>query len=319
MVPPGRDTTARAVRRQRLLHGMRERLRTARGRLNRVRLMRRIALSTLAMGAAATAAVIVAGRTRTVDGPELAHRTGAEMGVGVGVVKGSVVLYRQGQGHDRGLAAGEDIVVGKEDSLETHEQGGAQLMLSDIASLTMAPGTRVAEIAAPAGHVERITLSRGRAHLWVSKLRGGRRFHVITPDVDIQVRGTEFDVELGTGPKPKTCVRVQEGLVMVTAGTSRELLEAGRSWGCEVAEQPRAATFTTAELPRALPSRAPHRSQSASDLRIQNALFQRGLRAERAGQYGAAAQVYRRLLEVYPDGPLTGQAEANLAAMPTSR
>jgi len=215
--------------------------------------------------------------------------------------------------------AGEDIVVGQEDSLETREQDGAQLMLSDIASLTMSPGTRVAEISAPSGHVERLTLSKGRAHLWISKLRNGRRFHVITPDVEIQVRGTEFDVELGTGPTPKTCVRVQEGLVLVTAGKARELLEAGRSWGCADSEPPHAAVNHTAGLSRPLPSKAPRRALTASDLRIQNALFQRGLRAERAGQFGAAAQLYQRLLEQYPDGPLTGQAEANLAAMPTSQ
>jgi hypothetical protein len=300
---------------------MRERLRTARARVHRVRLVRRIALGTLALGAAATAAVLVVGSTRSlqnVGAPELAHRNGVETGVGVGVVKGSLLLYRHGT--DRGLVAGEDIVVGQEDSLETREQDGAQLMLSDIASLTMSPGTRVAEISAPSGHVERITLSKGRAHLWISKLRNGRRFHVVTPDVDIQVRGTEFDVELGTGPRPKTCVRVQEGLVLVTAGKARELLEAGRSWGCEDTPPPHAAAADhTAELPRAAPPKAARRALTASDLRIQNALFQRGLRAERAGQFGAAAQLYQRLLEQYPDGPLTGQAEANLAAMPTSQ
>ncbi len=41
-----------------------------------------------------------------------------------------------------------------------------------------------------------IALERGRAHFEVQKLRGERRFHVMTPDADVEVRGTVFDVAL---------------------------------------------------------------------------------------------------------------------------
>jgi hypothetical protein len=156
---------------------------------------------------------------------------------------------------------------------------------------------------------EAVRLVRGRAHLKVKKLHAGQRFHVLTPDADVQVRGTEFDVELRPGSVPATCVRVQEGLVAVQAG-GEHLVAPGQSWGCEppVAAPPPAARRAAA------PARSAPR-ETPSDLRAQNELFQSALEAERAGAYAEAGRLYRRLLARSPRGPLSAQARANLAGV----
>jgi TolA-binding protein len=170
------------------------------------------------------------------------------------------------------------------------------------------------------GQVERISLTKGHAHLRVSKLRDGRRFHVITPFADVQVRGTAFDVEIVPGIAPSTCVRVQEGLVEITAAKTSHLVGAGQTWGCD----PTVVPGVTSRLVHA-PTRgatAIPRSRSAAEnraLRAQNQLFQQALRAQRAGSNDTAVEAYRAFLKRYPDAPLAAQAKANLAAIPEAR
>jgi hypothetical protein len=169
---------------------------------------------------------------------------------------------------------------------------------------------------------EAVKLVRGRAHLQVRKLHGGQRFHVLTPDADVQVRGTEFDVELHPGSVPATCVRVEEGLVAVVAGGDTHLVAAGQTWGCP-SEAPAVVAAPTAEPAVALPAPERHVAPSVrptpSDLREQNALFQQALEAERAGRNADAARLYRRLLARAPHGPLSAQAHANLAVVSRPR
>jgi hypothetical protein len=207
----------------------------------------------------------------------------------------------------------------------------ARVRIADIVAMTLPPGSRARPMvaantgaAAPGVAAEpslAIALERGRAHFEVQKLQGERRFHVMTPDADVEVRGTIFDVALSPRADGPTCVSVDEGLVQVAKGMRTRLLAHGESWDCDAAAAS-AATAKT-EDPRSV---APTRSQrpgvaraAPSDLRAQNRIFQAALSAERAGRAGEAAQLYRRLLARAPDGPLAAQARVNLAAVTSAQ
>jgi hypothetical protein len=319
--PPARDHEARRRRMVPMLraHAAREHV-----RVRRRRVVRRASLFVTAVGGAAAAVMIAAGPWGRLRAP-------ARAGAMIAVLDGT--LWLEEGAARRALRAGEASGVEASDELEAPAERLARVRLSDTATLTLDPASRVGTILAAANApeaaptFEAVKLVRGRAHLQVRKLHGGQRFHVLTPDADVQVRGTEFDVELRPGSVPATCVRVQEGLVAVVARGSTHLVEPGQTWGCAetpaIAPAPTLAVAPPASAPAvALPAPERHIATSrpsASDLRLQNELFQTALEAERGGRYGDAARLYRRLLERAPHGPLASQARSNLAVVSRPR
>jgi hypothetical protein len=316
--PPARD---HAARRQRMVPALRAHAAREHVRVRRRRIMRRATLFVTAVGGAAAAVIIAGGSIHTWMGPR--SRAGATISVLDGTLWLDVGAAR------RTLRAGEASGTDGSDELESSAERLVRVRLSDTATLTLDPASRVGTVLAAASApeaaptFEAVRLMRGRAHLQVRKLHGGQRFHVLTPDADVQVRGTEFDVELinlRAGSVPSTCVRVEEGLVAVVAGGQTHLVSPGQTWGC-AAQVP----ALTPPRPAALP--APERRvvastvarPSPSDLRLQNALFQQALEAERGGRYGDAARLYRRLLSRAPEGPLSAQARSNLAVVSRPR
>jgi FecR protein len=316
--PPARDS---ADRRRRLVprlraHAAREHLRTRRRRF-----VRRASLIVTALGGAAAAIVIATGSwVRPGASPRAAT---------IAVLDGTLWLD-QGAAR-RALRAGEASGVVASDELEAPTERRTRVQLSDTATLTLDAASRVGTILAAANApeaaptFEAVKLVRGRAHLQVRKLHGGQRFHVLTPDADVQVRGTEFDVELmehHAGSASATCVRVEEGLVAVVSGGQTHLVAPGQTWGCPT-EAPVAAPTSVRAPVVALPAPERHAATAArptpSDLRLQNELFQQALEAERAGRYGDAARLYRHLLARAPRGPLSTQARANLAVVSRPR
>jgi hypothetical protein len=236
----------------------------------------------------------------------------ARPGAQIAVLDGTLWLD-EGEAR-RALRAGEASGVDPTDVLEAPAERATRVQLSDTATLTLDPASRAGTIVAQATPTadwapafEAVRLVRGRAHLKVRKLHGGQRFHVLTPDADVQVRGTEFDVEL----RPNgTCVRVQEGLVAVYAG-GEHLVAPGQTWGCA---EPEAAAPAPAPRAEAHVRHAPAAARpTPSDLRAQNALFQAALEAQRDGHDSQAARLYRQLLAKSPDGPLSAKARANLS------
>jgi hypothetical protein len=326
--PPARE---RGARRRRLVPLLREHVTREHRRVRVRRLWVRGATVVVTAGAAAAMALVFGSARLQVGG-----RAGAPT---IALLEGTVLF--QDAGGQRTLGAGATMAIGASESFEAPRDGTAALRLAGSATLTLQPAARVSRVVAGAPgadgapRIEAVTLERGRAHLRVTKLAGPQRFHVLTADADVQVRGTEFDVELAPGATPHTCVRVQEGLVAVVTARGQSLVAAGQTWGCDVPSPAAAASGPAAAsigaplgadatppartpTPRALAPRA-EPQPSPSDLARQNALFQSALQAERAGRHGEATRLYQTLLARAPRGPLAAQARANLAAVSRPR
>jgi ferric-dicitrate binding protein FerR (iron transport regulator) len=330
--PPARDHEAR---RRRMVPRLRAHAAHEHMRARRRRAVRRASMLLTALGGAAAAVMMASGSWVRLRSPVRAGAT-------IAVLDGT--LWLEEGAARRTLRAGEASGVDGRDELESPAERLARVRLSDTATLTLDPASRVGAVLAAADApeaaptFEAVKLVRGRAHLQVRKLHGGQRFHVLTPDADVQVRGTEFDVELigSTAPagaepavehragSPGTCVRVQEGLVAVVAGGETHLVAPGQTWGCPVeAPVARRAPAPAVALPaperHVAPSGPTPPRPTPSDLREQNELFQRALEAERGGRYGDATRLYRRLLARSPHGPLSAQARANLEVVSRPR
>lgn len=312
--PPARD---REARRQRMVPWLRAQATREHGRVRRQRVARRAGFVLTFLGGVAGAIALFGAPNGWMGAPS--SRADAT----VAVLDGT--LWLQEGAARRALRAGEASGVGGSDLLAAPADAEARVSLADTATLTLAASSSVGTVLAAADApeaaptFEAVRLVSGRAHLKVKKLHAGQRFHVLTPDADVQVRGTEFDVELRPGSTPGTCVRVQEGLVAVQAG-GEHLVAPGQSWGCD---EPAAAVVPAPVEPpvRVAPSRraAMPVRETASDLRAQNALFQTALQAERDGRFADAAALYRKLLARSPRGPLSQQARANLAVVSRPR
>jgi FecR-like protein len=311
---PARDEGAR---RQRLLPHLRAHVTRERKRVQRRRALVRAAGLIALGGAAATAFWLVFPR---VAGLRASPTTTA-------------------------AAPSVSVPVAEAVTFEAPPDRPARVRVGDIVTMTLAPGARARSIVPGAPSSLAVALERGRAHFEVQKLHGDRRFHVMTLDADVEVRGTVFDVALLPRTGAPTCVSVDEGLVQVAKGTRTRLLARGQSWDCEAAsDSTNAAPATKAAAPapagepvhrrrgvpptptvRPTPETDPRReivgttskaaSVATSDLRMQNEIFQVALSAQRAGRIDEAVSLYRLLIARAPGGPLAAQSRANLATI----
>jgi ferric-dicitrate binding protein FerR (iron transport regulator) len=314
----------RAARRQRLVssltvHAERERTRVRRGRI-----VKRAAAVAAFGGACIAAALWVAL-------PAKKPATLAVTSPTVTVVDGALLLVPGDT--PRTLHAGDSVGLAEVGALEAPPGDTVHLRLSDIVAVTLTPSSRVRPVrttrTGTTEVIEAVGLERGRAHFDVKKLGDTRRFHVLTPDADVEVRGTSFDVELRPGKTPGTCVSVESGLVWVASGLESRVLTRGESWGCDAQDDSREASADgqngTSKVPP--PNNTTGSSPAASnlgghgrdveradpsDLRVQNELFETGLAAERAGRLSDAARTYRQLIARAPRSSLAAQARVNL-------
>jgi len=86
-----------------------------------------------------------------------------------------------------------------------------------------------------AGPSRRFRLREGALHAEVAKLRPNQRFVVETPDAEVEVRGTRFEVTVGApavrcAPATQTSVAVEEGIVAVRFAGHEVALGPGQSW-----------------------------------------------------------------------------------------
>ena len=130
------------------------------------------------------------------------------------------------------------------------------------AAITLASGTHMVVTAssdltvAEQGATTAFALTAGSVHADVAKLRAGERFVVRTPDGEVEVRGTSFDVAV-VAPSPScgggttTRVAVSEGVVVVRSAGGEDRVARGESWprGCATAVAAAAPHAVRAESP----------------------------------------------------------------------
>ncbi len=179
-----------------------------------------------------------------------------------------------------------------------------------------------------------LRLSAGAVSVHVAKLRPGQRFVIVTPDAEVEVRGTRFQVQVGDqgdGCGTVTHVRVDEGIVDVRARAGDARVPAGGSWPNDCAVAP-AAAVVPAGRPAIVPAKrarariapvvsptaapAPARAAALADLprgstlATENDLFGSALRAEHHGDRREAIELLEVLLTRFPGTPLRASALA---------
>ncbi|HVV50580.1 MAG TPA: FecR domain-containing protein [Polyangia bacterium] len=159
-----------------------------------------------------------------------------------------------------------------------------------------------------------LRLGSGAVAVHVAKLQSGQRFVIVTPDAQVEVRGTRFHVALASpdatcGHGTPTRVVVDEGVVVVRLATGEVRVPAGQRWpaDCAVTQAPSAPALK----PRPSMTRRPPRGVPAppSTLATENDLFGAALRAEHAGDRAKAARLLESLLTRFPSSPLTESAQ----------
>jgi hypothetical protein len=129
------------------------------------------------------------------------------------------------------LLDGVPLVEG--DAIQSQEGSSTTLAFANGTRVTLSEAGRlqVDELAA----TRRFSLKAGHLQAHVAKLARGERFVVDTPDAEVEVRGTVFEVAVtsatGCGDRASSStVEVKEGAVWVRSGTREVLLRPGASW-----------------------------------------------------------------------------------------
>lgn len=265
----------------------------------------------------------------------------------------SGLLLNERRAHGSGPIAGLDrvsgtVVLTQEGNVQV--VGAGQRQLRDGDSLQTAAGARAhlathkssvdvsesteLKLSRPNAAEERISLRHGRVDVAVDKTIETKRSVVVeTPDAEVVVRGTVFDVRVEPlANATNTRVHVTRGSVWVLSqGVQVALLSAGQSWnsagGVEAAPQPPApapaapAVVATPEpepapAPAAAPAAAKPVAPSAAKeprkngtLAEENRLFAAGVEARNRGDVLRAAELFGELLSTYPQSTLREVAQ----------
>jgi ferric-dicitrate binding protein FerR (iron transport regulator) len=217
----------------------------------------------------------------------------------------------------RALSSGEPWRAG--DRLRA-ASGPVTLSAADGTSLTVAAASELHLLRAD---VERwLRLASGAVSVHVAKLKPGQRFVIVTPDAEVEVRGTRFKVDVVPGAADcgggtVTRVAVEEGLVEVRGPTGIARVPAGARWPTDCAGSPAPASApharvrSTAVRPARVVAVAPRSTESVSStLATENDLFASALRAARDGNPHEAIELLDVLLNRFPRSPLHASAAA---------
>jgi hypothetical protein len=174
--------------------------------------------------------------------------------------------------------------------------------------------TRVVEL----GAMQRFELETGSLEASVAKLQPGHRFVVDTPDAEVEVKGTRFELVVDgeasrCEPTVRTRLTVQEGVVAVRHAGSEVRVAAGSIWpSCASAPEPaHVAAPGAARAHRTAPAAAAKHALPGADpstLPEQNDLFAAALAAHRRGNESEAIRWLDRLITRYPGGQLAESA-----------
>jgi hypothetical protein len=239
-----------------------------------------------------------------------------------------VVLTQEGTQRVVGSA---ERAVHDGDSLQTAAGAHARLATSK-ASVNVGESTEL-RLTRPSAAEERISLRRGRVDVAVDKGVEVKRSVVVeTPDAEVVVRGTVFDVRVEPARSATTThVHVTRGSVWVLAqGVQVALLSAGQSWSsasgisadAPAVPPPAPAGAVASEVPApvaqvppvvakpsALPVAKDAAARKAGTLGEENRLFSTAVEARNRGDAARAAELFGELLVSYPQSPLREVAQ----------
>jgi ferric-dicitrate binding protein FerR (iron transport regulator) len=212
-----------------------------------------------------------------------------------------------------GLSAGDRLRTGRRGRLAVSLSTGTRVDLGADSDLELSE----------LGSAQRFVLRGGRIHAQVVKLAAGQRFLIDTPDAEVEVRGTSFDVVLLPAGQlcpgePVTQVRVREGLVVVRGQEGEQQLAAGGIWQSACARQEAAAVTASRSVLRPARRSTVAPKFSPSTLRAQNDLFGAALEARRRGDVSSALRLIDDLLVRFPGSPLTESARAEREKLTTA-
>jgi TolA-binding protein len=297
-------------RRERFVRGMKDAVGRAFERGERKRRYRQVIF-----GVAAAAAIGLLGFGLAREGLE---PSAPDAVAGIESVSGTVVLTQNGAG--RVVGTGERALH-HGDALQTAAGARARLRTSK-AEVNLGEATEL-RLSQPNAAEERISLRRGRIDVAVDKTRFERRSVVVeTPDAEVVVRGTVFDVRVEPSSSATvTHVHVTQGSVWVLArGVQVALLSAGQSWSSGGATSATPAPAPTPEEPPPAATAEPARSKAApvrpqpspgkpGTLAEENRLFSAAVEARNRGEAARAAELFGELLATYPQSPLREVAQ----------
>ncbi len=293
---------------------------------------RRRRLWAAATAVAAAAAVVVLWQVTRAGDDEDARR-GAVVSIDVSPLGRGATL--RGPIGDRPLDTA--AALRDDQTIETTSGGGASVRLSTGTRIELSSATTFRS--ADRGRGERFVLTLGELSANVAKLLPGQRFIIETPDTEIEVRGTQFRLQVlsqseACGGGSRTRLRVSEGVVEVRGAGGGARVGAGASWPPDCAprlvESPPLSERARAErggagleaapaLERhghaakrstheAIQSAASPSAGGATALARQNDLFAGAVAARRRGDLAGAIHAYQDLISQFPSSPLVENA-----------
>ncbi len=229
---------------------------------------------------------------------------------GVRALAGTVTLVN---GSGPSTVSQSSIEVG--DALSTAADGLAELKLSDLV-LAEIDGSSELSMVTPIASAHRVRLDRGRIRAKVNdRPSPAPKLVVETPNVDVVVTGTVFQVDVTRGRNPMefvTTVSVTKGRVVVRHGSEQlAAVTSGQSWTSARETAMRAQEGPSAPQPATHPGRnaaAANRAVRPGTLAEENSLFQTAVDARNHGDDRSEAEHLGALLNRFPGSPLAGEA-----------
>jgi len=251
--------------------------------------------------------------TGAAKGAALAATRQATAAVTLQEVHGTATRWEAGHGiplvaekEPQAVSIASELVTEASSSLHVRNASGLDIALFENSRLSLTGLGRAATS---------VSLLSGSIRCDVPHLFGGQRFSVQTPEGSVIVHGTVFSVFVSAlAEGARTCVKVEQGEVLMKTAASTSRVGAGQSWGCERETQSVASAAPEPAQPppnAKLPKGALRVSQDHSPIGTlddENRLFQSGLAAERRRELSTARSAFDELLTKYPASPLADEA-----------
>ncbi|HVW24842.1 MAG TPA: FecR family protein [Polyangiaceae bacterium] len=278
----------------------------AMGRRRKQRLRKLVAALSVAASVAGVAFAARYAWDQHSNGLTAAHESSS----GVRALAGTVTLVNSG---GPSTIVQSSIEVG--DALSTTADGLAELKLSDLV-LAEIGGASELSVVTPTASAHRLRLDRGHISAKVNdRPSAAPKLVVETPNVDVVVTGTIFQVDVTPGRGPMefvTTVSVTKGRVVVRHGTQQvAAITAGGTWTSARETASRGPESQASPTPASRPARSPvvaARPPHPGTLAEENSLFQTAVDARNHGDDRSEADHLGALLNRFPGSPLAGEA-----------